>query len=64
MVSEEECHRTIARGDYYVILPMLPELRDQEPFTPALTSEYSSSAVNLEGDALRDALAPFMAAAQ
>jgi FlaA1/EpsC-like NDP-sugar epimerase len=62
MVSEEECHRTISRGDYYVILPMLPELRATEPFTPALTTEYSSSAVNLEGAALRDALAPFMAA--
>ena len=58
MVSEEECHRTVARGDYYV---MLPELRGQEAFTPALTSEYSSSEVNLEGAALRDALAPFMA---
>jgi FlaA1/EpsC-like NDP-sugar epimerase len=62
MVSEEECHRTISRGEYYVILPMLPELRDQAPFTPALTSEYSSSEVNLEGASLRDALAPFMAA--
>ncbi|MGA8808566.1 MAG: polysaccharide biosynthesis protein [Thermoanaerobaculia bacterium] len=62
MVSEEECHRTISRGDYYVILPMLPELRDKQPFTAALTTEYSSSAVNLEGAALRDALAPFMAA--
>jgi UDP-glucose 4-epimerase len=62
IVSEEECHRTISRGDYYVILPMLPELRGKEPFTPALTTEYSSSAVNLEGAALRDALAPFMAA--
>ncbi len=60
MVSEEECHRTISRGEYYVILPMLPELRDPEPFTPALTGEYSSSEVNLEGAALRDALAPFM----
>jgi UDP-glucose 4-epimerase len=62
MVSEEECHRTISRGDYYVILPMLPELRGNDPFTPALATEYSSSAVNLEGAALRDALAPFMAA--
>ncbi|HEV7485680.1 MAG TPA: polysaccharide biosynthesis protein [Thermoanaerobaculia bacterium] len=62
MVSEEECHRTISRGDYYVILPMLPELRDKQPFTPSLTTEYSSSDVNLEGAALRDALAPFMAA--
>jgi len=39
---------------------MLPELRDPEPFTPALTSEYSSSEVNLEGAALRNLLAPFM----
>ena len=28
LVSEEECHRTVDRGDYYAILPMLPELRD------------------------------------
>ena len=62
MVSEEECHRTISRGEYYVILPMLPELRAQEPFVPALTGEYSSSEVNLEGDALREALEPFMGA--
>ena len=62
MVSEEECHRTISRGQYYVILPMLPELRDSEPFTPALTGEYSSSAVNLEGAELRELLAPFMTA--
>ncbi len=60
MVSEEECHRTISRGEYYVILPMLPELRDREPFTPALTREYSSSEVNLEGAELRATLAPFM----
>ncbi|MDP9360548.1 MAG: polysaccharide biosynthesis protein [Acidobacteriota bacterium] len=60
MVSEEECHRTIARGDYYVILPMLPELRDREPFTQALTREYSSSEVNLRGPDLRASLAPFM----
>jgi UDP-glucose 4-epimerase len=60
MVSEEECHRTISRGDYYVILPILPELRDEKPFTPALTSEYSSSAVNLAGADLRASLAPFI----
>jgi FlaA1/EpsC-like NDP-sugar epimerase len=60
MVSEEECHRTISRGEYYVILPMLPELRDGEPLIPALMSEYSSSEVNLEGATLRELLAPFM----
>jgi UDP-glucose 4-epimerase len=26
LVSEEECHRTIERDDYYVICPILPEL--------------------------------------
>jgi UDP-glucose 4-epimerase len=60
MVSEEECHRTVSRGEYYVILPMLPELRDGQPFTPALTSEYSSSEANVEGEALRTLLASFM----
>ena len=60
MVSEEECHRTVSRGEYYVILPMLPELRDGQLFTPALTSEYSSSEANVEGEALRTLLASFM----
>ena len=27
LVSEEEAHRTIERGNYYAILPVLPELR-------------------------------------
>jgi UDP-glucose 4-epimerase len=56
MVSEEECFRTIERGDYYVILPVLPELRDSQDFTPALTSEYSSKDGNLSGEPLRDLL--------
>ncbi len=43
MVSEEECHRTVERGEYYVILPMLPELQDGPPPVPALTGEYSSA---------------------
>jgi UDP-glucose 4-epimerase len=42
LVSEEEAHRTIARGDYYVILPMLPELRG-EVSEPLLGTEYSSA---------------------
>ena len=62
MVSEEECHRTISRGEYYVILPMLPELRDVDSFTPALAREYSSSEVNIAGAELRALLAPFMTA--
>jgi UDP-glucose 4-epimerase len=47
MVSEEEIYRTIERNNYYVILPMLPELRESENFTPVLTTEYSSKDENL-----------------
>ena len=50
LVSEEEAHRTIARGDYYVIRSILPEVRDAEAChaegvdgEPALTAEYSSA---------------------
>ena len=43
LVSEEEAHRTVARGDYYVILPILPELRGAAQETTALGHEYSSA---------------------
>lgn len=44
MVSEEECHHTVKRGDYFVILPMLPELRvENNVTTNALTKEFSSA---------------------
>jgi UDP-glucose 4-epimerase len=56
MVSEEECFRTVERGDYYVILPILPELRGGSETEPTLTSEYSSRDNNLEADALRELL--------
>ncbi|MDQ3041707.1 MAG: polysaccharide biosynthesis protein [Acidobacteriota bacterium] len=52
MVSEEECFRTVERGDYYVIEPTLPELRQTRDFTPALTSEYSSKDNNVSLDEL------------
>jgi FlaA1/EpsC-like NDP-sugar epimerase len=56
MVSEEECFRTVARGDYFVILPVLPELRGESKMQAALTSEYSSRDVNLSGRPLLDLL--------
>jgi UDP-glucose 4-epimerase len=56
MVSEEECFRTVERGDYYVILPVLPELRGEEKYEPALEYEYSSKDLNLPIDRLRDLL--------
>ena len=43
LVSEEEAFRTVARGDYYVIQPMLPELRQGEEIKNALGREYSSA---------------------
>ena len=57
MVSEEECYRTIEQGDYYVILPVLPELRDTDDFVQALENEYSSRDNNISIDELRDLLA-------
>ena len=43
LVSEEECHRTVARGDYYVIAPILPELRPKQLEGLPLIDEYSSA---------------------
>lgn len=43
LVSEEEAHRTVERGDYYVIQPMLPELGSPEQASGALDKEYSSA---------------------
>ncbi len=60
MVSEEECYRTAARGDYYVISSMLPELRSVPMNERALTSEYSSAHVTLDGEGLRRLLQPFL----
>jgi UDP-glucose 4-epimerase len=53
MVSEEECFRTVERGDYYVIRPVLPELRGAEELAPALPGEYSSKDNNLSVEELR-----------
>ena len=43
LVSEEERFHTIDRGDYYAILPILPELRSAEKITAGLKDEYSSA---------------------
>ncbi len=43
MVSEEEANHCVKRGDYYAILPMLPELRNNGKEEPnALSKEFSS----------------------
>ncbi len=56
MVSEEECFRTVERGDYYVILPVLPELRDDEEVMAALDGEYSSKDDNISVEELKTLL--------
>jgi UDP-glucose 4-epimerase len=44
MVSEEEAYHCVKRGDYYAILPMLPELHvEEEPVIKALKKEFSSA---------------------
>ncbi|MBI5649266.1 MAG: polysaccharide biosynthesis protein [Chloroflexi bacterium] len=43
LVSEEECHRTIARDAYYVIQPILPEVRAADEKIATLKGEYSSA---------------------
>lgn len=57
MVSEEECFRTIEANGYYVILPVLPELRDSGEVTTALSTEYSSKDSNVSVDELKILLA-------
>jgi FlaA1/EpsC-like NDP-sugar epimerase len=42
MVSEEEAPRTILRGHWYAIRPMLPELALKSSELPALHNEFSS----------------------
>ncbi len=50
MVSEEEANHCVRRGDYYAILPMLPELRrGADAESNALGKEFSS------GDTVLDA---------
>lgn len=43
LVSEEEAFRTVDRGKYYAIKPILPEIRTNEDEPIALNGEYSSA---------------------
>ena len=44
IVSDEEANHCVKRGDYYAILPMLPELAmNEESAPPALSKEFSSA---------------------
>jgi len=56
LVSEEEAHRTIPRNGYYVILPILPELRRAEEESNYLTKEYSSADYLMSENELKELL--------
>lgn len=56
MVSEEECFRTVERGEYFVILPVLPELRSSVEVSNTLENEYSSKDNNISVEELRELL--------
>jgi FlaA1/EpsC-like NDP-sugar epimerase len=56
LISEEEAHRSVRRGDYFVILPILPELRHADDSAPTLTSEYSSADDVMTAAVTRDLL--------
>lgn len=56
LVSEEEVFRTVERGNYYAILPMLPELDAKKGDDRALTQEYSSANSPLDKTTLYDVL--------
>lgn len=57
MVSEEEIHHCVKRGDYFAIRPMLPELANGEDHEQsALTKEFSSEDSVLDFDGTVDLL--------
>jgi FlaA1/EpsC-like NDP-sugar epimerase len=57
MVSEEERFRTVERNDHYVILPVLPELRQASDNEVVLQREYSSEHDTVSVEDLRKLLA-------
>jgi UDP-glucose 4-epimerase len=56
MVSEEEAYRTVERGKWYAILPMLPEVAGDQNWRPALNKEYSSADAVMNFEQTRELL--------
>jgi UDP-glucose 4-epimerase len=56
LLSEEEAFRTVRRGDYYAILPMLPEVAGDRVAAGELTAEYSSAGSVMTLDELERSL--------
>jgi UDP-glucose 4-epimerase len=56
LISEEEVHRTIDRGRYYSILPILPEVCQPDQKIVPLEREFSSADHVLQQDELKSLL--------
>jgi len=56
LISEEEIPRTIKRGDYYIICPVLPKLRKVRIEKLVLTKELSSADYFMSKSQLKDFL--------
>lgn len=56
LISEEEALRAFARGDNYVVAPILPELRGTEADAPILGRELSSEHALMSPEEVRDLL--------
>lgn len=56
LISEEEIARTIRKGDYYVVRPILPEIGPYEIDKPVLTDELSSANTLMNNEMLRNFL--------
>lgn len=56
LISEEEISRTIKRDNYFIIQPILPELRQYEDTTPVLNKEFSSADRVLSQEKLKELL--------
>lgn len=58
MITEEEAARTVERGPYYVVAPILPEIQDAEVMKgPFLGTEYTSEKDVMTRDQVADLLA-------
>jgi len=57
LIAEDEIHRTLRRGELYVIRPILPELSLGPAPPPALETEYSSRHEVMDLAATRELLA-------
>jgi FlaA1/EpsC-like NDP-sugar epimerase len=56
LISEEEIPRTIKRGRYYVVCPVLPKIRHIKPGKPVLTEELSSEDYCMSSKQLKEFL--------